>query len=79
MVRFLLNLAFSVAITNWVYDELVLLEPNLKVPLDKLTQLITIPTHPHWFGGNGTQVIKAIARDAYYVVEQFKGDPRRAI
>lgn len=79
MVRFLLNVAFSVAISNWVYDELVLLEPNLKTPLDKLTELITIPTHPHWFGGNGSEVIKGIARDAYYVVEHLKGDQRRSI
>lgn len=53
MVRFLMNIAFSVAISNWVYDELVLFDATLKEPLDQITEMIRIPTHPDWFGGAG--------------------------
>ncbi len=72
MLRFLLNLALSVAVSNWIYDELILAEPALKKPLDKFVDLITIPTHPHWFGGNGSKIMRTWADDAIFVVERIQ-------
>jgi len=48
MLRFLLHLAFSIAISNWVYDELVLFDANLKPPLDRISEALRIPTHDQW-------------------------------
>lgn len=55
MIRFLLHLAFSVAISNWVYDELVLFDANLRPPLDKITDMLRIPTHDQWLSEAGEE------------------------
>lgn len=61
MIRFLLGLALSVAVTNWVYEEMAMYDDGLKQALDDISSTLRIPTHNNWFEGEGREVLSSVS------------------
>ena len=64
MLNFLFSMAFYVAISNWMYDDLVAFDPSLQDPLDEIAAVISIPTHHHWFDDAGEDLFAGLEREA---------------
>jgi hypothetical protein len=71
MIRFFINIAFSVAIYNWACDELVLFDANFKEPVEQFTEKLRIPTHPDWFGGAGGQFFASMEDHLYEIKDSL--------
>ncbi len=73
MIRFLLGLALSVAVTNWVYEEMAMYDDGLKQAMDDISSAIRIPTHNDWFEGQGEAVLSSLS-DGVSNIETNIGD-----
>lgn len=48
MLRFLIVFIFSIAITNWAYEEVTMFYPGFEDLVSEVSQAISIPTHDAW-------------------------------